>query len=117
MLENFRRSEDSKPFKCFVPIFPGKEDSRVCSDTVDQFWVDIQNAHDHSLFRDYIGIQKKDSPDSDIFPPNYALIQEGEYVMISRTRELSEEDLLSFIADGVARLKKELPILSVDRWR
>ena len=111
--DEFAQREKTKPFKCTVPLHPGKN-SVVFSDSIAEFWEEIRVSYEHSPYRDFVGILKAvddgDGAGDVLFPPDYAFLNPGEYELVSRTHGLSIEDLSSVIADGVSVLKIRRPL-------
>ena len=103
------RERTQKVYRCTIPMnkFIGKVASCGCDD-VEDFWKDIRNCQDHSLYRDYAGIIHKDT--NTLYLPQSENIPEGEYVLVSRTHNMSTKELSSVIATAIGELKEELPL-------
>lgn len=104
----FDAAQDEKPFKCDILLRPGGEPSRVvCSDSIDEFWADIRVSCNQSVYRDYCGIQKKDSArNTTVIPPDYPSIEPGHYKLVSRTHSWNDEQLSQVLQKGVDKLKE-----------
>jgi hypothetical protein len=79
--------EKTKRYHCIVPLRPDKDPKVIHRDTVAEFWNDIKDALDHSVYRDFRGIRKVDKSGFEIavFPFGHELLQEGTYRMVCRT--------------------------------
>ncbi|CAB9513920.1 expressed unknown protein [Seminavis robusta] len=116
-VEEYDLKQSAKPFKCTVRLHQGKEslvcsdtvnESLVCSDTVNEFWDDIHTSHNHSLYRDFAGIKKTES--SVLYPPDFSLLEPGEYTLVSRAHGISTKDLCIVIDEAVKEPKKHHPL-------
>ena len=91
------------PFKCEVKLH-NRKFANVHSSTVEEFWEEIKAAHDHSLYRDFVGVSKKDDVCT-IYPPQFQSLERGDYVLVGPTDTLSDKSLMSVLADSVSALK------------
>eukprot|EP00529_Nitzschia_sp_RCC80_P021512 CAMPEP_0113499204 /NCGR_PEP_ID=MMETSP0014_2-20120614/31618_1 /TAXON_ID=2857 /ORGANISM="Nitzschia sp." /LENGTH=395 /DNA_ID=CAMNT_0000393353 /DNA_START=6 /DNA_END=1193 /DNA_ORIENTATION=+ /assembly_acc=CAM_ASM_000159 len=106
--DEFNRRLDNMPFKCEVRLHPGKV-VHVHGSTIEEFWEEVKVAHDHSLYRDFLGVSKKDDVCT-IYPPLFPALERGDYVLVGRTDAMSDEELLSVLADSVSALKHARPL-------
>jgi hypothetical protein len=107
-VDAFAAAEQLKPFKCEIPMHPGKQ-ATVRSDTVATFWTGIHEAQQYSLYRDFAGIIDAETK-SYLILSDALIVQPGNYILGSRTYPLSDKQLYSSINDGVARLKEMRPL-------
>jgi len=106
-VEEFKAAEDAKPFHCTVPLHAGKE-ATVHADSVEEFWREIRNAHDFSLYRDFQGIMKEGS--RVLVIPDCPTVDSGNYNFVSRTVGLKFNDLCVLLDEGVGALKDRRPL-------
>lgn len=80
MRAEFRAAQNALPFRCAVPLLPDQTATIVASWTVAEFWRDLRDARDHSLYfgDDCAGIvvRKMDSTGSS---DNGKLVPIGSY--------------------------------------
>lgn len=103
-------SEKEVPYRCVVLLTPTGEQSEFGWDDLDDFWTGVRRSHAQSIYRDFVGVQRKGS--SLVYPPDSPLLTCGEYRLVSRTQDMDDQALFQVLADGVAKLREQRQIVS-----
>jgi len=106
-VEAFDTAQEKKSYKCDIKLHPGKS-SRVCSDGIDEFWADIRVHFNQSIYRDFAGIQVKGT--GMLIPPDQAFIEPGDYILVSRTHSMRDEEIHEVLQEGVDKLRRVRPL-------
>jgi fido (protein-threonine AMPylation protein) len=105
-VDAFDVAQEAMTFHCTVPMHPGKN-AVVHANSVDEFWLDIRAAYNHSLYMDYEGIMKDSAV---LVPPEHPDVEPGTYKFVSRTLDLTNEQLYHLLDEGVDKLRKQQPL-------
>jgi hypothetical protein len=109
MYKCFEVPEKEVPYRCIVSLTPNGDDLRFGGECLDDFWRDVHASHAHSLYRDFVGVQRTGS--DLVYIPDSPLLLPGEYKVVSRTESLDNQTLFQIISKGVSKLsgRRRLP--------